>query len=269
VRSSGESRWVTGQARWFPKGGTHVRRASLLAWFLILASVSGCGLLSGRRSLRGFSGRSIAYDGAVAPSAPEARFGALPGVEAEAAPLLAVVESRKVVYTAQLGIVVRDIRKAIDTTQRLAERMGGHMQRIAGSGIVIRVPADQFDDAIGELEKLGPMPRRDIRAQDVTDQHVDLELRLANAHRLRDKLAALLDKAEKIEDILAVEKELARVTTEIERLEGQLKKLRNQIALATISVGFTRQEHSPSQVRAKLPFHWLRSLGVENLLNMY
>jgi hypothetical protein len=142
------------------------------------------------------------------------------------------------------------------------------MERTTRNAIVVRVPAERFEEALGEIEKLGPVPEREIVAQDVTEEYTDLKLRLANARKLRDKLTALLDRAENIQDILAIEKELSRVTGEIERLEGRLNKLKHQVAFSKISVAFARYENAPAGWRSQLPFHWLRTLGVENLLNL-
>jgi hypothetical protein len=107
-----------------------------------------------------------------------------------------------------------------------------------------------------------------VAAEDVTDQYVDLELRLRNAQAVRARLEKLLETAS-VRDAVEIHKELARVTEEIERLEGKLKLLRDRIAFSTITVSFERTE--PQRVRtqqALLPFPWMRMMGLAPLLQV-
>ena len=71
---------------------------------------------------------------------------------------------------------------------------------------------------------------------DVTDQATDLEIRLANARALRARLEALLADATTVTEVLEVERELSRVTTEVEQLDGQLRALADRVALSTVRV---------------------------------
>ena len=69
----------------------------------------------------------------------------------------------------------------------------------------------------------------------MTDEFVDIQARLKNAYAIRDRLSELLSRAP-VKEALDIEKELGRVTEEIERMEGKLKLLRDQIAFSTITV---------------------------------
>jgi len=179
----------------------------------------------------------------------------------------ATVEPRKVIYTARLQIIVADVESALAATDEIARKMGGYMQHISGHGITIRVPADKFDPALADVSKLGPVAQRDISAQDVTEQYTDLKIRLDNARATLKRLQAILEKTTSVKDVLAVEKELARVRTEIERMQGQMNLLNNRIAYATITVAFRRSSDVPQHIRVRLPFWWLGQLGLETLLD--
>jgi hypothetical protein len=74
-------------------------------------------------------------------------------------------------------------------------------------------------------------------AQDVGEEFVDMSARMANARRMEERLVTLLaTRTGKLEDVLAVERELARVREEIERYEGRLRYLRTQVAMSSLSV---------------------------------
>jgi len=187
-------------------------------------------------------------------------------VAGESVLMMAVVEPRKVVYSAGLQIATSEPEMCVDKVKALAETRGGYMQRMSRDSIVIRVPAEVFDDTLAELEQLGVVISKNVNAQDVTEQFVDLELRLKNNQALLAKLEELLAKADEIKHALAVEKEIARVRTQIERLQGQLNRMNNQIAYATLTVSFVQAGDVPDHVKTKLPFYWLGQLGLDLLM---
>jgi len=203
-------------------------------------------------------GGSRAYAMAEAPAPAEA--------EPQEVPHLTAVQPRKVIYTGAFRVVVPDVEHALAATKDLSEQMDGYMQQMTSARIVIRVPAEKFNQAVDELGKLGTVVDKNIAARDVTEQYVDLEIRLDNAKVLREKLIALLDRAKTVKEALEVERELARVRTEIERLEGQLNSLSSQIAYATITVHFSPTEQAPEELKVRLPFWWLYELGLNNLV---
>lgn len=184
----------------------------------------------------------------------------------EEASHLTRIEPRKVVYTGTFVVVVSDVNVAMSAVRDLAGKMGGYMQSMTAGDIVIRVPAAGFDRAVKALEETGTIIDRNITAQDVTEQYVDLELRIRNAKALLAKLRNLLEKAQNVKEALAVEKELSRVRTEVERMEGRLNRLRNRVAMATLTIRFQRVKDMPGELRTKLPFWWLSRLGLDELL---
>jgi len=205
-----------------------------------------------------------AVAGAEAPAAEQFALAA----QAEGTPFLAMVEPRKVIYTGSFEVLTADVEKALQEVRSMAEGIGGYMQMMTANSITVRVPAEKFDQAVADLEKTGTITKKHISAQDVTERYTDLEIRLKNARALLVKLRNLLEKARTVKEALEVEREIARVTTEVERLEGQLNRLRNQIAYATLSIRFVPIADAPDELKVKLPFPWLKELGLKNLLNL-
>ena len=181
-------------------------------------------------------------------------------------PMLSAVHPRKVVYTGALKIATADVNQAVIQTQQLAEQLGGYMQQMTAETIVIRVPAPAFDQALVRLGQMGTVIAKQLTARDVTEQYEDLDIRLRNAKALLTKLHGLLQKAEDVKQALAVEREMARVRTEIEKLQGRLNRMKSQLAYATLSVAFIRTERTPPELQARLPFWWLGRLGLDALM---
>ncbi|WP_437735409.1 DUF4349 domain-containing protein [Sorangium sp. So ce1335] len=173
------------------------------------------------------------------------------------------------VYTAQIAMAVFEVSASLGKVEALAQELGGFLARRDDQAITIRVPAARFDEALKRLEGLGDMLQRNVVAEDVTEEFLDLGVRIRNARAVRDRLEKLLDKATKVEESIQLERELARVTSELERLEGRLKYLRDRIAFSTLTVSFQpRSTEAIAPSGPRLPIDWLNELGLSRLLNL-
>ena len=151
---------------------------------------------------------------------------------------------RQVISTAVISVQVDDVPSATARVRGIAESLGGFVQRMSSSGdrtdqnatAVIRVPQEQFFPALEGVEALGKMLAQDVGQEDVSEQLVDLNARLRSFQREEESLLKLLDRANEVSEILVVERELNRVRSEVERLQGHLDFLERQVALATITV---------------------------------
>ncbi len=183
-------------------------------------------------------------------------------------PEAAAMASPLLIYRANLNMAVFETKKALDKTEEIARDAGGYLVRRDDRSITVRVPAAKFQGALASMMKLGDVLHRDVSVEDVTAQYRDLQIRLKNAEAVRDRLAALLKKAQSVKDALEVERELARVTDEIESMKGKLKLLHELVQFSTITIQFSPQsvEHVDSTV--SLPFPWLGDLGLGKLLRL-
>lgn len=169
---------------------------------------------------------------------------------------------RQVVYSAALRLVVVSAREAFASIQALAKEAGGHLQESDARAITIRVPANTFEDVVAKISRLGEVVENVVRAADVTEEMLDLGIRLENARKARERLLAHLAKSEKVEDTLKIELELTRVTGEIERIEGRLRYMQSQIAMSTIRVELnTVTPQRGTNDGLDLPFEWIGRLG--------
>jgi len=172
------------------------------------------------------------------------------------------------IYTATMTLAVFDTKNAIDAVEELARSRGGYLVSRADQSVTVRVPAKTFQGALGGVSKLGDELHRQVNVRDVTEQFADLEIRLKNAEAVRERLQALLAKAAKIEDALAVERELERITQTIEQMKGRLRLLGELIAFSTITVNFQARPQDQVGSEVRLPFDWLRELGLPPLMNL-
>src|SRR5512140_1785804 len=176
-------------------------------------------------------------------------------------------EGAYLIYTATLTMAVYQVEGALGQVEQIGRDVGGYLAVRQDRSITIRVPRARFDEAIKKIEATGDVVHRDITAQDVTDEFLDTEVRLKNARAMRDRLQELLQKAA-VKEALEIEKELGRITQEIERMEGRLKLLKDKIAFSTITVNFDARAASLRTMPIRLPFGWLQTLGLPTLLRL-
>ncbi|MBW3596675.1 MAG: DUF4349 domain-containing protein [Planctomycetes bacterium] len=182
---------------------------------------------------------------------------------------------RKIIYTATVNLVVPDFAAADRKIQSLARETGGFVAEFREDGQygdrrsgrwVVRTPVKHFQKFLDEVTALGVPEMREISTQDVTEEYVDLEARLANKRKLEQRILDLLEnQTGEIKDIIAVETELARVREEIERMEGRLRWLAQRVELTTVTI-FAREEfdYVPPQAptfAGKVQSTWSHSLA--------
>jgi hypothetical protein len=110
-------------------------------------------------------------------------------------------------------------------------------KQVRSATLELKVPASRFDELTGLLEPLGRLQFVNVGAEDVSEEFVDLTARVANGRRLEERLIELLrTRTGKLQDVLTVERELARVREEIERMEGRMRFLKSSAQLSTLSV---------------------------------
>jgi hypothetical protein len=133
--------------------------------------------------------------------------------------------------------------------------------------VTIRVPAQKFQDVVQAIEKVGDVLHRNVVSEDVTAEYRDLEVQLQNALAMRARFEKLLEKAVKVEEALSIERELGRITGDIERIKGRLKMLSDLARYSTIMVVFSaRSSEQVQQGPFVLPLPWLNNISLPRLL---
>jgi hypothetical protein len=151
-----------------------------------------------------------------------------------------------IIRTGSASIEVDSLEPAIAAVQQMATALGGIVgntslssgaYEVRSATIELRIPSARFDEALQGLEPIGKVESVQSNAQDVGEEFVDITARVANAKRLEERLIALLaNRAGKLEEVLAVERELARIREEIERYEGRIRYLQTRVATSTLTI---------------------------------
>lgn len=170
---------------------------------------------------------------------------ATPGSDTQL-PSAAQIAPTMVIRNGAASVEVEKLNPAIVKLRQLAAQLGGYVANSSMSGgrdqipsatLELKIPAQRFDQAVNGLSTLGKVESVNATAEDVGEEFVDITARTNNAHRLEERLIALLaTRTGKLQDVLMVERELARVRETIERYEGRLRYLKSRAAISTLSV---------------------------------
>ncbi|HEY9427832.1 MAG TPA: DUF4349 domain-containing protein [Gemmatimonadaceae bacterium] len=151
-----------------------------------------------------------------------------------------------IIRTGTASVEVDSLESGIAAVRALAASLGGYVAntsmqagnaQIHSATLQLRIPSVRFDDALAALRPIGKLESTNVNAEDVGAEYVDVSAQVANGRRLEARLVQILaTRTGKLSDVLAVERELARVRGEIDRQEGRLRYLRAHAALSTLAV---------------------------------
>jgi len=168
------------------------------------------------------------------------------GMPAATAVGAAATTGAMIIRTGTAGIEVDSLDAAIARVRLLAGRVNGFVanttiqggrDQLRTASLELKVPSERFDDAIAGLSPIGKVESVNVSAEDVGEEYVDIAARVENAHRLEARIIDLLaNRTGKLQDVLSVEHELARVREEIERYEGRMRYLKARASVSTLTI---------------------------------
>ncbi len=189
-----------------------------------------------------------------------------------------------IMYNGDLSMAVDDgkVSETLDKIIDASESVGGHLAGRKDQGVSIRIPSARFREALGKIGALGEITHEAITAEDVSEEFHDAEVRLANMKATRARLQEFLAKSANMNDMLTLERELERVSMDIDRVEGRMRFLKEHVAYSTLNVMLMARPRSqaivaggngkPTTVVASrrvmhLKAAWLDELGVPKLVD--
>lgn len=226
----------------------------LLASLLVGCSGSG----SGSDSLAGYDAGSSGDSSLAEPDIAEAPAGA--GAEpdsddaaVQSPPVTTIADAQdKVVANGTVSLSSKDAGEAVRQVQQIVDEhsglIGNERTETATNGdvewarLVVRVPAEEFDEAMGDLKQVGRLESSTRKSAVVTDQYVDLESRVRAQRRSLKRVELLYAQASTIKDIMSIESEVASRQAELDSLTGQLQVLEDQTSLSTITVHVSQRD---------------------------
>jgi hypothetical protein len=148
---------------------------------------------------------------------------------------------RLVIKNASIDLVVKELDNIYTKLEEISGSYEGYISSSSNNFATIRVKSMSLEAALEKIALLGKVKDKSIRTQDVTASYVDFKIRMENAEKARKRYLELLQKATKVNEILPLEKEIERLTGEIESMKGKLNLFDNQIAYSTINITWQKK----------------------------
>jgi hypothetical protein len=152
---------------------------------------------------------------------------------------------RAIIYTAQLTVRAKDVAAASDKAKQIETAAGGYVSDEKSDSysqsneavITFKIPPNRYTDVLAQLGRnLGKRESIHQGAQDVTEEVADVESRVKSAGAALDQFRTLLTKANKIGEILEIEREISNREAELEALQARQKALAAQTGMATVTL---------------------------------
>lgn len=210
----------------------------LLPLFLaLLLSLSACGSSSGGGDSSAAAGNASADNG-WAEAAMDA------ADTAGGADFSAVRRNAKLILNADLSLETQDFEKSAADIEKMTAEAGGYIESSGTYGdtgsrsanYTLRVPQEKFEQFYAQLGENMHVVSRSRSSEDVTEQYTDIETRLATLQTKHERLLSLLEKADKMEDIIALENALADCEYEIDSLTGSKRRYDDLVGFSTFYI---------------------------------
>ena len=150
-------------------------------------------------------------------------------------------DSRMITYTVNMQISVNNVDETRKILTEQIENLDGFITRESDNQITSRIPVEYMDEFLNITRTLGKVESESKTGVDITDQYRDNVIRLENLRNIRSRYLEILKIAETVSDILTIEKELERVNTEIEIMEGRIQYAQMSVAYSNITVRFNEK----------------------------
>ncbi|MGA3070419.1 MAG: DUF4349 domain-containing protein [Terracidiphilus sp.] len=185
-------------------------------------------------------------------SLPEARVAGM-GAGGGGAPLAEspAATAPMIARSVSLSIVVKDFAAARASLDSILVRHRGYAAQLTAATAEnaphsfqasLRIPAPELAATLAELKTLGRVENESQSGEEVTQQHTDLAARLQNSRETEERLRAILEqRTGRIEDVLQVEEEIARVRGEIEQMEAEQQALEHRVEFASVDLQLTEE----------------------------
>jgi hypothetical protein len=156
-----------------------------------------------------------------------------------------------------LSILVKDLAAARPVVDAILARHLGYAAQLTISDdgsprnlqASLRVPAPELPAALADLKTLGRVTRETQSGEEVSQQHADLVARLQNSRETEQRLRAILEqRTGRIDDVLQVEEEIARVRGEIEGMEAEQKALEHRVDFARVDLQLSEEDKARTKV---------------------
>ena len=187
---------------------------------------------------------------------------------------------RKLIRDVNMSVEARDFDGVLSQITDKVRELGGYVESSDVSGISVnsyggsqqryadiraRIPADRLDRFVETVESAGNVTSKQEQVTDVTLQYSDVQSRKKSMEIEQERLWALLEKAESLDAVVALEARLSEIRYELESYTSQLRLYDNQVDYSTVSINMREVKDltptAPDSIGTRIQKGFNRSLN--------
>jgi hypothetical protein len=168
----------------------------------------------------------------------------------------------RIAYSAELSVVTKEFAHSRSSMEEILDRHRGYVAKLrmvgqpSGSVLsaMLRVPSSEYRSALSELKTVGLVEHEEEAADEITQQHSELEARLVNAQNEEQRIQRLLQNRDnKSGDPAPLERQVSLLRGEIERIESERYASGSRASFANVFFSPREERTSPAEtIGAKL-----------------
>lgn len=167
--------------------------------------------------------------------------------------------NRKLIRYLDYSVETKEFDKFVESLNALVEKSEGYIEYSEVTGndygydgnrdanYVLRIPAKGLGSFKTEIANMGNVVRQSERVEDVTLNYVDTESHITALKAEQESLVAMLEKADTVEAVIAIQNRLTEVRYQLESYESQIRTYDNQVEYSTVTL-FLREVERETKV---------------------
>lgn len=158
--------------------------------------------------------------------------------------------NRKIIYYVDMSLETMEFDKSLLGLNEAVQKAGGYIESSSVSGtsiydegygrrfasLVVRIPPDTLDSFIEAVNGICNVTNSSQSKEDVTTAYTDVETRKKTLEVEQERLLALLEQADSIETIVALESRLSEVRYQLESFSSQLRSYDERVDYSTVTL---------------------------------
>lgn len=158
---------------------------------------------------------------------------------------------KKIIKNGEMTVQVGDITKSQSQIQSIVKKNQAYIQKETFRNsdmrdemeFTIRVPHQQFESLINSFsDGFGTVTAKNIYSDDVTEDYVDISIKLENKKIYLEKYRDMLKSAKSTSDMLEIQENIRTLEDEIDVSEGRLKFIDDRVKYSTLNLTLFKEK---------------------------
>lgn len=171
----------------------------------------------------------------------------------------ALPENRKLIKTVRMDAETEALDDMLAALDSKVAGLGGYVEsrevyngssysqrRYRNASLTIRIPAEKLDSFVNHVGGISNIVSSNESVEDITLQYVDTESRVNALKAEEERLLEMMEQAETMDELLAIEGRLTEIRYQLESFASRLRTYDNQVNYATVHLDISEvQEYTP------------------------